>query len=745
MPESTSAGSDHKENALLESAQVDQVVSISPNDDAAGLVSNEGLTENEFEEFWASPNLLAEEEKAKHLREAKEHDPVQETAAPAVLDDSKFKVLDTLLEQTDMFSKFLSEQMIAMEDQHGAPAESTGENEEPQKGKRGKGKGAKPQAKKVKLEEKSKQTSTQELCPLLTVDLRDYQQKGVKWLVSLYQNGLNGILADQMGLGKTIQTIGFLSHLVSKGVVGPYMVVGPLSVLANWVNEFNRFCPTMKPVMYHGSRADRASLRAEQLAPIFTGKNPGDAVMPVLITSYEIVIQDVKFLQKAQFKYIVVDEGHRLKNFNCKLIRELRTIPANNKLLLSGTPLQNNLAELWSLLNFIMPDVFNSLANFESWFDFSGVVGEEGMDKAIIAAEQRGRVVSKLHSILKPFVLRRVKADVEIALPRKLEIILYATMAPAQRKLNQQLLDGTLMEEMSNLAAKEYGRTVNLAKLNNVLMQMRKNCNHPDLITSTFTSEMDYPSPEELRAQCGKLALMDDLLKQLHANGHKVLIFSQMTKMLDLIQVFLEQQGHRACRIDGSIPWQERQANIQDFNENKDVWVFLLSTRAGGLGINLVSADTVIIYDSDWNPHQDMQAMDRCHRIGQTKPVLVLRLATAHSVEGKMLRRAGGKMMLERVVIKKGAFKEHVMDENSEQEGQAKLSGGMSANELLELLRSDFAMDDIPQSGVVPPAMMLKLLDRTHLAEDKPLPFPPSGVGYEVVAAQDTSLLTTVE
>ena len=189
--------------------------------------------------------------------------------------------------------------------------------------------------------------------------LRDYQIKGVKWILSLWQNGLNGILADQMGLGKTVQSIGFISHLWDKNIVGPYIVVAPLSTLSNWVSEFKRWCPGIPVVLYHGNAMERSNIRFNQL------RNPGSPQFPVIVTSYEIAIRDAKPLQKFNYKYMVVDEGHRLKNFNCKLIRSLRDFNTANKLLLTGTPLQNNLSELWSLLNFLLPDVFSSLADFE--------------------------------------------------------------------------------------------------------------------------------------------------------------------------------------------------------------------------------------------------------------------------------------------------------------------------------------------------------------------------------------------
>ncbi len=543
------------------------------------------------------------------------------------------------------------------------------------------------------------------------------------------------------GLGKTVQTIGFLSHLRHKGVLGPYLVVGPLSTLPNWVSEFERWCPTFPVMLYHGSKTERAALRSRHL--------PYGAVhadFPVIVTSYEIVMADRKFLQRHHFKYIVVDEGHRLKNFDCKLLRELKQLPTSNKLLLSGTPLQNSLPELWSLLHFLLPDVFSDLDKFQSWFDFTGIVGATEVEgdesaKRIADDEHRNKVVTKLHGILRPFLLRRLKCDVESTLPRKKEIIMWAHMAETQQDFNRALVDKTIEEVLKKIASSSGGVANAGPSLNNVLMQLRKNCNHPDLISGGLDGSICFPTADELVASCGKLQLLERLLVRLRARGHRVLIFSQMTRMLDLIDAYLEEKGFNRCRIDGSVHWEARRDQIKAFNDaSTDSFAFLLSTRAGGLGLNLTAADTVIIYDSDWNPHQDMQAMDRVHRIGQTKPVHVYRLATAHSVEGKMLKRAGSKLMLERLVITQGNFQEM-----KEQKGSS-----LSAGELVELLRGEASGDEgLPQSGVVSDADLEVILDRRDLDGTLPrgkAPPPLRGVGFEVVEDKSgKSILSTVE
>ena len=562
------------------------------------------------------------------------------------------------------------------------------------------------------------------------VMLRRYQVLGIRWLASLYENGINGILADEMGLGKTVQTIGLLAFLRKRGVWGPVLVLGPLSTLSNWMNEISKFAPHLPAVLYHGSKEERDAIRSERLRsmpllsssrrplltdflrPLRKAKNATeknafqeeaaanrsraeielkvalekwespDALkarkkaerqafnewkwdFPIVVTSYEIMMRDRKELQRiisnplvGSWTYVVVDEGHRLKNWQCKLFKELSALPAQNRLLLSGTPLQNNLAELWSLLHFILPDVFTSLENFERWFDFDG----EGT-----GAEQRSQIVQKLHTLLKPFLLRRLKSDVEANLAEKTEIVLYAGMSELQKRyytaMRDRTLDAVLNEDrLRDGIPSADGKAPAPVRLLNILMQMRKCCNHPYLVdqgTGMRGSLMDYRTDPELLEHSGKLQLLDRLLVRLKRRGNKVLIFSQMTRMLDLIEDFLSQRRFSNCRIDGSVPWQERKEAMDHFNTSSadDAFVFLLSTRAGGLGINLVSADTVIIFDSDWNPHADLQAMDRCHRIGQTKEVHVYRLTTIGSVESQILKRASQKLELERMIIHKGGFK----------------------------------------------------------------------------------------
>ncbi|KAG0455636.1 hypothetical protein HPP92_024928 [Vanilla planifolia] len=495
-----------------------------------------------------------EEEKLLEARRMQEKAELEECPAPSM--EIKFNKLDELLTQTQLYSEFLLEKM---EDITFNNPENLNEEEAP-KGKkpgRGRKRKASPQynTKRAKTavaamltrshealapedanltEEERAEKEQNKLVPLMTGGkLKTYQVKGVKWLISLWQNGLNGILADQMGLGKTIQTIGFLAHLKGNGLDGPYMIIAPLSTLSNWVNEISRFVPSMKSIIYHGSRAERAELRRKfmsmKIGPDF----------PLVVTSYEVVLNDAKALARYSWKYVVVDEGHRLKNMNCKLLRELKRLPIENKLLLTGTPLQNNLAELWSLLNFILPDIFQSHEEFESWFDLSGRCNIE-MEQEESVEKRRVQIVSKLHSILRPFLLRRIKADVEQMLPRKKEIILYANMTEHQKNIQEHLLNESLGKYLEETATTGVQKPGMKGKLNNLLMQLRKNCNHPDLLQSAYDGSFFYPSIKILVEQCGKFQLLDRLLALLLHQKHKVLIFSQFTESFGYYRILLK-------------------------------------------------------------------------------------------------------------------------------------------------------------------------------------------------------------
>eukprot|EP01133_Synstelium_polycarpum_P005747 gene5747-6651_t len=708
---------------------------------------------------------------------------------------------------------------------------------------------------------------------LIKHPLREYQHIGLDWLSSLYDKQLNGVLADEMGLGKTIQTISLLAYLaVERGIWGPHLVVVPSSVLFNWEMEFKRWCPAFKLLTYHGAQKDRRLLRK--------GWSKANA-FHVCITSYSTIVTDHTIFKRKKWHYMVLDEAHSIKNFKSQRWQTLLTFNATRRLLLTGTPLQNNLMELWSLLHFLMPAIFASHAEFNAWFATPVTGAIEGGD---VVDES---IVTRLHAVLRPFLLRRLKKDVEKQMPQKYTHIVTCALSRRQRYLYEEF-----MSAADTQATLHSG---NFFSIINVLMQLRKVCNHPDLFetrpivspldtptiyyeTTSLVTELlddspartinldllnldllDYEGPRSLRLMdtntitelmpsdnrireiphslsfkvplgastsslaaststliptscldiyqsmrqevvanrqresldriimlkrrsyhkplygrdlvsavtildpvadihtiasqprnlfdfssliadavktvdqrelemrpfierfvfliprtrappirlvashaspskvlsealfetrvlsllapavaplreafkrtqlffpdrrlvqfdCGKLQRLAKLLQTLKTGGHRALIFTQMTRMLDILEVFLNLHGYTYVRLDGSTKVDRRQLLTERFNTDQRIFLFILSTRSGGLGLNLTGADTVIFYDTDWNPSMDAQAQDRCHRIGQTREVHIYRLITQYTIEENILKKSNQKRQLDDVVIQGGEF-----------------------------------------------------------------------------------------
>jgi SWI/SNF-related matrix-associated actin-dependent regulator of chromatin subfamily A member 5 len=433
------------------------------------------------------------------------------------------------------------------------------------------------------------------------------------------------------GLGKTLQTISLLGYLAEhRAITGPHIVIVPKSTLGNWCNEFKRWCPSLRVVKFHGNAEERAAQKARL--------EPG--AFDVCATTYEMVIKEKGHLKRFRWRYIIIDEAHRMKNENSVLAKVLRSFNCNNRLLITGTPLQNNLHELWALLNFLLPEVFADAAKFDEWFGLAGDAGE-GKQKEVVA---------QLHKVLRPFLLRRLKADVEKGLPPKKETILKVGLSDMQRHYYKSLIQ-------KDIEAIQGGGG-DRSRLLNIVMQLRKCCNHPYLFAGAEPGP-PYFMGEHLVENAGKMILLDKLLPRLQARGSRVLVFSQMTRMLDVLEDYMHWRGYQYCRIDGNTQGDEREASIEAFNApHSEKFVFLLSTRAGGLGINLATADTVVLYDSDWNPQMDLQAMDRAHRIGQTKEVQVFRFMTEDSVEVKVIEKAYKKLALDALVIQQGRLQD---------------------------------------------------------------------------------------
>ncbi|XP_057547488.1 protein PHOTOPERIOD-INDEPENDENT EARLY FLOWERING 1 isoform X1 [Amaranthus tricolor] len=700
---------------------------------------------------------------------------------------------------------------------------------------------------------------------LIKHPLREYQHIGLDWLVTMYEKRLNGILADEMGLGKTIMTIALLAHLAcEKGIWGPHLIVVPTSVMLNWETEFLKWCPAFKILTYFGSAKERKYKRQGWMKP---------NSFHVCITTYRLVIQDSKIFKRKKWKYLILDEAHLIKNWKSQRWQTLLNFNSKRRILLTGTPLQNDLMELWSLMHFLMPHIFQSHQEFKDWFcnPISGMVdGQEKVNK---------EVIDRLHNVLRPFILRRLKRDVEKQLPMKYEHVINCRLSKRQRNLYEDFIASS--ETQATLASS------NFLGMLNVIMQLRKVCNHPDLfegrsIISSFDMEgiemqlsstvcsmlspglfsstdlsglgfrfthldfsmvsweydevqsiatspalieqrlshdhldvirprfkhgnkvygtnifeeiqkaireerlnekkqraasiawwnslrcqkkplysrtlranltvehpvydiqcrkenpvcFDYSSkladiilspverfqkmidqvesfmfvipaarapppvcwsnksgssvfidpgykgkcsqhllplltsirPAVVRRQlyfpdrrliqfdCGKLQQLAILLRRLRSEGHRALIFTQMTKMLDILEAFINLYGYTYMRLDGSTPPEQRQTLMQRFNTNPKIFLFILSTRSGGVGINLVGADTVIFYDSDWNPAMDQQAQDRCHRIGQTREVHIYRLVSESTIEENILKKANQKRALDNLVIQSGGY-----------------------------------------------------------------------------------------
>ncbi|KAM0562348.1 hypothetical protein ACHAPJ_002037 [Fusarium lateritium] len=655
--------------------------------------------------------------------------------------------------------------------------------------------------------------------------MRDYQLEGLTWMYEICSQGMSGILADEMGLGKTVQTIALIALLrEQENYLGPHLIVAPLSTLSNWMDEFHKWTPSIPVIMYHGNKDEREKIfRMSMMKHLKAGRPT--TKFPVVCTSYEMVLRDQHNLSRINWEFIIIDEGHRMKNAEAKLFQQLRQFSSATRLLITGTPLQNNLKELWSLLHFLLPNIFTDWEAFESWFDFSDLEDEQGTEE-FIADQKKQELVKKIHLILQPMLLRRVKQDVAAYLPKKREYVLFAPMtkeqtdlynvltnkkvdtrqylenkvvekinaaasgtpskassrsnsvAPApktmslpvresprkkqtepapptnnafsmmmapkrgrgrppknpkpaaavatpekpgskrkghptaveseakstkssrqstpmgrrgrprktrtykdagsdEEKMSDDEFEAKLADEMvsddeeknvqTNMSPEELERaqTLDLAKkqiaqkkLGNPLAQLRLVCNSPHNFYNPWNASTDLPVDDSIVTSSGKMLLLDRLLPRLFKDGSKVLIFSQFTTQLDILEDYCrELRGWNVCRIDGSVAQDTRRTQIADFNSDPEYKIFLLSTRAGGQGINLASADTVILFDSDFNPQQDLQAQDRCHRIGQTRPVVVFRLATKDTVEENLLNSADAKRRLEKLVIKKGNFK----------------------------------------------------------------------------------------
>ncbi|PSK56505.1 hypothetical protein B9Z65_6129 [Elsinoe australis] len=594
-----------------------------------------------------------------------------------LLGQAKDSRISHLLKQTDGFLKQLAasvkEQQRGSIRRYGNEEELEEESEEEEDDEDG---GKKVDyyevAHKIKEEVKAQATN------LVGGTLKEYQLKGLQWMISLYNNNLNGILADEMGLGKTIQTISLITYLIEKKKQpGPYLVIVPLSTLTNWNNEFEKWAPSVKKIVYKGPPNQRKVFQNQI--------RYGD--FQVLLTTYEFIIKDRPVLAKVKWLHMIVDEGHRMKNASSKLSSTITQYYSTRfRLILTGTPLQNSLPELWALLNFVLPTIFKSVKSFDEWFN-TPFANTGGQDKMELTEEEQLLVIRRLHKVLRPFLLRRLKKDVEKDLPDKQERVIKCNFSALQAKLYKQLVSNQRLTVSDGKGGK-----TSMRGLSNMLMQLRKLCNHPFV----FEEVEDQINPgrgtnDSLWRTAGKFELLDRVLPKFQATGHRVLMFFQMTQIMNIMEDFLRLRGIQYLRLDGSTKADDRSELLRLFNApDSPYFCFLLSTRAGGLGLNLQTADTVIIYDSDWNPHQDLQAQDRAHRIGQKNEVRILRLISSNSVEEKILERANFKLDMDGKVIQAGKFDNRSTNEERDEMLRVMLESAEAA----EALEQDEMDDD---------------------------------------------------
>ncbi|KIJ49366.1 hypothetical protein M422DRAFT_246455 [Sphaerobolus stellatus SS14] len=564
-----------------------------------------------------------------------------------------------------------------------------------------------------------------------SVVLKDYQVMGINWMYLLYRRNLSCILADEMGLGKTVQVIAFLALLKERRQEGPHLIIVPSSTLENWLREFERFAPVIEVVAYYGSQKERVSLRGEYLAQNWN----------VMITTYNLAQgdeKDRKFFRKFTWQCCIFDEGHVLKNFESQRYGQLMKIESKWRLLLTGTPLQNNLQELVSLMNFILPRYFTDvIENLRAIFKVKA-------DRQIsLLARDR---VSRAKKMMTPFVLRRRKDMVLKDLPKKSERIEWCEMTPLQKSIyrdalkrsRKAVLEATVLqaEEEEGTEKKAKGKKSAAAKKaakdtsSNVLMDLRKAASHPMLFRRLFdddlvkvlakqcmkepefmesnynyiVEDMEVMTDAELQAFClkykstrkfakegncfedaGKIAKLIELLDEYHEQGRRILIFSQFTQILDILQAVLKHRNMKFLVLTGSTAVDIRQSLVDEFNEDESISVFLLSTKAGGMGINLTAASVVVLFDQDFNPHNDRQAADRAYRIGQKRNVDVIKLITKSTIEEDMYRLGQTKLALDEAVAG-----EDVIDGDGDSKAEKKMKSS-----LLSVLREQFEKEEM--------------------------------------------------
>ena len=493
--------------------------------------------------------------------------------------------------------------------------------------------------------------------------LFDYQKTGVQWLHELHTQQAGGIIGDEMGLGKTIQIIAYLAGLqYSKKLDKPVIVVCPATVMKQWVNEFHKWWPPFRVTILHSSgsgmvNVSNESSREERLLdeiwdpahqhrPLTAAQKSARKVLRpvlknggVLVTTYSGLQSYAPLLIPVDWGYAILDEGHKIRNPNTAITIYCKELRTPNRIILSGTPMQNNLVELWSLFDFVFPMRLGTLVSFRNEFDIP--IRQGGYANASnLQVQTAFQCAEILKDAISPYLLQRFKIDVAADLPKKSEQVLFCKLTKRQRSDYQRFLDSGDMDAI--LLGKRqvlYGIDI-----------LRKICNHPDLQShKTDSAKSWYGNPEK----SGKMQVVGSLLELWRDTGHKALLFAQHRIMLDILEKFVRSIPKlKYRRMDGNTPIQSRQTMVDEFNTTPDLHVFLLTTKVGGLGVNLTGADRVIIFDPDWNPSTDLQARERAWRLGQKREVTIYRLMVAGTIEEKIYHRQIFKQFLTNKVLK---------------------------------------------------------------------------------------------
>ncbi|KAI9057725.1 hypothetical protein FKP32DRAFT_1597935 [Trametes sanguinea] len=475
--------------------------------------------------------------------------------------------------------------------------------------------------------------------------LMPFQVDGVNWLCHNWHISQNCILADEMGLGKTVQIVTFIGYLAAASGVSPALIVVPNSTITNWVREFERWAPQLRVVPFYGEAKSREIIKKYELFHSNPASGTTGAKYHVLVTTYETITSAKEFTSvfknMPRWEVLVVDEGQRLKSDTSLIFKRLKELNSFHRVIMTGTPLNNNIRELFNLMNFLDPEGWKDLEQLSKQYE-----------------ELTDELVKDLHVRLKPYFLRRIKSEV-LQLPPKNEVIVPVSMAPLQKEIYRSILSQNL-EILRKLAEgtdpSKRNNAMTKSNMNNMLMQLRKCIQHPYLVSDTIEPRGLSPQEthERLVAASAKLRLLKMLLPKLRSRGHRVLLFSQFVIALNIIEDFLIGEGIKYLRLDGNTKQADRQKDMDEFNKpDSDVFIYLLTTRAGGVGINLWSADTVIIFDPDYNPHQDLQAIARAHRYGQKKTVLVFKLMVKDSAEERIMQTGKKKLVLDHLIVQK--------------------------------------------------------------------------------------------